>query len=75
MNERRWNRKGYNINGDLEFEIKNGEGTVKEYDICGFLEYKGEVFNGKRSGKSRVYEKTGKIIFEGEYWKRNWILW
>ena len=67
MNEIRWNGKGYNINGDLEFEIKNAEGTVKEYDICGFLEYEGWVFNGKRRGKGREYEKTGKIIFEGEY--------
>ena len=56
MNERRWNGKGYNINCGLQFEIKNGEGIVKGYDICGFLEYEGEVFNGKRSGKNREYE-------------------
>ena len=26
-----WNGKGYDINGKLEFEVKNGNGKVKEY--------------------------------------------
>ena len=31
-NEKLWNIKRYNINGDGEFEIKNGEGNIKEYN-------------------------------------------
>ena len=26
-----WNGKGYNINGQIEFEIKEGKGYIKEY--------------------------------------------
>ena len=32
LNGKRWNGKGYNKNGIIEFEIKNGNGKGKEYD-------------------------------------------
>ena len=32
LNRKIWNGVGYNINGNLEFEIKNGKGYIKEYN-------------------------------------------
>ena len=32
LNGKKWNGKGYNINGIIEFEIKNGNGKVIEYN-------------------------------------------
>ena len=31
LNGNSWNGKGYNKDGIIEFEIKNGNGKVKEY--------------------------------------------
>ena len=42
LNGERWNGKGYNINGKMEFEIKNGKGNIKEYDYDGKLKFEGE---------------------------------
>jgi len=39
LNGKKWNGNGYNINGNKEFEIKNGNGNIKEYDI-----YDGKIF-------------------------------
>ena len=41
LNGRRWNGKGYNIKGSLEFEIKYGKGNVREYDDNDTLVYEG----------------------------------
>ena len=37
LNGKRWNGKGYNKNGIIDFEIKNGKGKLKEYDLDGKL--------------------------------------
>ena len=69
-NGKRWNGKGYNKKGELEFELKNGNGIIKEYrDIMGnALEYEVEYKNGLKDGKGReYYYYTNKLIFEGEY--------
>ena len=29
--EKKWNGKGYNKNGIMQFEINNGKGLIKEY--------------------------------------------
>ena len=55
-----WNIKGYNINGDMEFEIKSGKGNIKEYYDNGKLEYEGEYLNGERNGKGKKYFYNGK---------------
>ena len=39
----------------MEFEINNGNGKIKEYDIFGHLLYEGEFFNGKRNGKGKQF--------------------
>ena len=47
--------KGYNIDGKLEFELKKGNGKVKEYDYYGKLKFEGEYLNGKRSKKGKEF--------------------
>ena len=35
LNNRKWNGKGYNANGEVIYEIKNGKGDIKEFDFNG----------------------------------------
>jgi len=45
---KRWNGKGYNKNGNIEFEIKDGNGKGKEYNSNnGKLIFEGEYLNGE----------------------------
>ena len=37
LNDKIWNGKGYNINGELVYEIKNGIGLIEKYDFEGNL--------------------------------------
>ena len=67
LNGNKWNGKGYDKRGNIDFEIKNGKGYIKEYDKDGILEFEGEYINGKRSGKGKDYYNDGNLIFEGEY--------
>ena len=47
---KRWNGKGYNKEGNIDFEIKDGKGNIKEYDdYDGKLEFEGEYLNGRRN--------------------------
>ena len=67
---RKWDGKGDDHKGNIIYELKNGNGTVKEYDYDEKLMYKGEYKNGKRwNGKGKEYKwyNLGDIIFEGEY--------
>ena len=60
--------KGYNKKFKLVFELKNGNGMVKEFYNNGKSKYEGEYSDGERNGKGKEYDsKTGEIIFEGEY--------
>ena len=53
--DRKWNGKGYDENGNIIYELINGNGKVKEYRI-GKLEFEGEYLNGKRwNGKCKEY--------------------
>ena len=52
-NGNKWNGKGYNINGDLKYEIKNGNGNIIEYYYDGKLLFEGEYINGERDGKGK----------------------
>ena len=64
---KRWNGKGYNKEGEIDFEIKEGNGKGKEYYFDGELEFEGEYLSGKRNGKGKEYNSDGKLKFEGEY--------
>ena len=67
---KKWEGKGYDKDGKISYEIKNGNGTIKEY--VGFygkliLLYESEYLNGEVSGKGKQYKENGKLIFEGEF--------
>ena len=47
LNGKKWNGKGYNKNGNIEFEIKNGNGKVKEYYENGKKQFEGDYLNVK----------------------------
>ena len=50
------------------FEIKNGNGHVKEYvDFESDLIFEGEYLNGEKNGKGKEYYGNIKLTFEGEY--------
>ena len=55
-----------NIKGNKDFEIINGKGNIKEYNINNELIFEGEYINGEKH-KGKEYNNKGKIIFEGEY--------
>ena len=58
----------YDKNGNIIYELINGNGKVKEYDdIYGKLIFEGEYLNCKRNGKGKEYDDYGNIIYEGEY--------
>ena len=67
LNRKRWNGKGYALNGNIEFEIKDGKGNIKEYNISGDLLFEGEYLNGERNGNGKEYNIYGDLLFEGEY--------
>ena len=65
---KKWNGKGYDENDNITYELKNGNGNVKEYYNNGELKFEGEYLNGKRNGKGKEYDYfNGNLLFEGEY--------
>ena len=63
----KYNGKGYDENGNLIYELKNGNGKVKEFDNNFKIIFEGEYLSGKRNGKGKEYNYNGKLKFEGEY--------
>ena len=60
--------KGYDKNGNVIYELKSGNGKIKEYYYNGKLKFEGDYINGERNGKIKEYNYyDGKLIFEGEY--------
>jgi len=64
---KKYNGKGYDKNGNIIYELINGNGKVKEYHYNGKLEFEGEYLNGKRNGKGKEYDEDGQLEFEGNY--------
>ena len=56
----------YNIEENLEFQIKNGNGKVKRYNQDNKLIFEGEYINGEKKGKEY---KNKELIFEGTLFK------
>ena len=64
----KWHGKGFDKNGNIIYEIINGNGKVKEYFDDGERRFEGEYLNGKRNGKGKEYSNyNGELEFEGEY--------
>ena len=67
-----WNAKGFNKKGvfsNIDFEISNGEGTMKDYHSDDILKCEYNYKNGRKNGKAISYynSKEKKKEFEGEY--------
>ena len=64
------NGKGYNTEGDIEFEIKDGIGNIKEYYSNDNLLFEGEYLNGKGKEYKLNYKRE---YLNGKKWKRKRI--
>ena len=65
---KKWEGKGYDKNGNVIYELINGNGNIREYNIWNILIFEGDVINGKKNGKGKEYNyHEGYLIFEGEY--------
>ena len=71
LNNKIFDGKYYNSKGILEYELKKGNGYVKEYYDNDKLKYEGEYINGLANGKGKEYDNEGNITFEGEYLNGN----
>ena len=68
LNGKKWNGKGYDNEGNIIYELNNGNGTIKEnYEHSPNIIYEGELVNGKKFGKGKEYNIKKKLIFDGEY--------
>ena len=61
LNRKKWNGKGYGRNNNIEYELKNGKGLMKEYDEDDEVKYEGEYLNGEKNGKGKKYDMQGKL--------------
>ena len=64
---KKWNGVGYDENENISYQIKNGNGKVKEYFPNRNIMYEGEYKKGKKEGRGIEYHFNGSILFEGEY--------
>ena len=51
--DKRWNGKGYNINGKVKYILKNGNGYVEEY--IKDMKFEGEYLKGEKNGNGKEY--------------------
>ena len=58
-----WNGNIYDSEGDLEFELEEGTGEIKEYNYLGKLLFEGEYKYGKR-WNGIMYNNNGDIEFK-----------
>ena len=63
---KRWNGKGYDLDNNIVYSLKDGKGIVKEYNDNGSVLFEVEYLNGEINGKGKKY-LYGDLIFEGEY--------
>ena len=56
LNGKKYNGKGFDICGNMVYELKKGNGYIKEYYYGGEeLEFEGEYLNGEINGKGKEY--------------------
>ena len=72
---KKWSGKGFDIKGNLIYQLNNGKGIIKEYSCVGNVIYEGEYLNGERYGKGKEYNFYKNLVYEGDYikGKRNGI--
>ena len=70
LNGKKWNGKGYNTDTNIIYELINGKGKVKYYDVDSYdsyLEFDCEYINGEKNGNCKDYYYNGNLKFESEY--------
>ena len=55
LNEKKWEGKGYDLEGNTIYELINGNGKVKEFNDEGKLIFEGEYLNGYKNVEGREY--------------------
>jgi len=63
--EKKWNGMGYYAN-EIDYEIKDGKGLIKEHNIEDESLFIWEYLNGEISGKVELDGKYG-LLFKGYY--------
>ena len=75
IDNKEWNGIGYDEKGNVEYELKNGYGIMREYSYNRndkkIIIFEGEYFGGKRNGIGIEYDEEGYKIFKGEYLNGN----
>ena len=67
-NGKKWDGTGYNKNNEIDYEIIEGFGVIKEY-YSGKLIYEGEYSKGERHGYGKEYDfLTGKLKYKGRFY-------
>ena len=67
FNNKKYNGKGYDENGNIIYELISGNGKVKEYANDKLI-FEGEYINGKRwNGNEKEYNDEGELINIVEY--------
>ena len=52
LNNKKWNGRIYDFKNNNYYELKNGKGFFKEYDLCfDTTVFEGEYLNGEKNGK------------------------
>ena len=66
---RKWKGKGYDMKGNIIYELENGNGYIKCHDLDKkLLLFECEYLNGLKNGKGKEYDFfSGKLKFEGEF--------
>ena len=65
LNGKRWEGIIYNKKDNLQFQIKNGNGKVKEYSISQYnvtILFEGEYINGEKNGVEKKYGYKDKLL-------------
>ena len=66
QNDKWYDGKLYNIKNEEVYEIKSGNGIIKEFYENGNLYYEGELKDGKKQGKGKIYDINGSLIYDGK---------
>ena len=66
-NGKRWSGIGFDASNSIAYELKNGKGSVKEYDEHKFLLFEGEYANGEKNGLGKEYNNNEVPGFNGVF--------
>ena len=76
LNGKRWNGKGFDGNNKIVYELKNGNGIIKEYEYNSLyrgyedrgyiIVFEGLYLKGEKNGMGKEYYKNGRLKFEGD---------